>query len=333
MEKAYAAFVLNGVYKSLDKGGSGSDALLVLLGKATDIAPGGDAALARLINLGKETPGILGIKDKELRFITETMFPRDLPNYTNANYWYEWNKKDKRNALFSLYCDPALNYTKFETELNRLGQGSLNKSTLDGVLAWARSESSITWKDPSGRYLPRQLDFFATVLRKLATQHAVFVATKKKLPGLADGSGHSAGEDMVAGLVSEHAYSVADARVDADGRRFILVRNPWGEYGREYKAAPSGALTPVAAKKQAESWIELADFFNNFDTFVEGAAVLTGAQAKFRTDLAQQLQDQRAKLKKAPPVNPCPTCGCRIFVANPWRKDLCRDCQHTHTRS
>ena len=336
LEKTYAAFALNGVYKSLDRGGSGSEALKVLLGGSEDIAPGGDAVLSRLISLSPATPGMLGTKKNELKFITETIFPQDLPgeSYTNANHWFEWNKKDKREALLNLYADQALNLAKFEAKLNLLGKGSLNEVTLQTVLDWMRSNSSITWKDPSGRYLPRQLDFFAKVQRMLATQRAVFVGTKKQLPGIADGKGHSANEDMVAGLVSEHAYSVADTKVEANGRRYILVRNPWGEYGREYKAAPLGGLTPVAAKQQSESWIELADFFSNFETFVEGAAVLASAQAKFRTNLAQQLKDQGAKLKKTPPVNPCPTrgCRCRTFVVDALQKDLCHDCHHAHTR-
>jgi hypothetical protein len=335
IEKAYAAFALDGDYKSLDKGGTGDDALRVLLGGApAAIAPSGDAAMSRLIDLSPAIPGILRVKDAELKFITETIFPEDLPSYTNANNWYTWNTKARHDELFNLFADPTLDYAKFETKLNSLGQGSLNKGTLDGVLAWARSNSSITWKDPSGRYQPRQLDFFAKVQRMLATQRAVLVSTKEKLPGIADGKGHSGGEDMVAGLVSEHTYSVADTKVEGDHRRYILVRNPWGEYGRQYTPTPSGGLTPVAAKQEAESWIELADLFKNFDRFVEGAAVLASAQAKFRTNLAQQLQDQRAKLKPTPPVNPCPSpkCMCRLFVPDPLQQNLCRNCKHTHTK-
>ena len=57
--------------------------------------------------------------------------------------------------------------------------------------------------------------------------------------------GHSGGEQVAKGLVGGHAYSVLGTK-NVDGRFFLVVRNPWGKYGREYdwKAAKGSVAKP-----------------------------------------------------------------------------------------
>ncbi len=70
--------------------------------------------------------------------------------------------------------------------------------------------------------------------------------------------GHSGGEQVAKGLVGGHAYSVLGTKT-VDGRLYLVVRNPWGKYGREYDwKAAKGA---VAKQKDdaGEFMLELND--------------------------------------------------------------------------
>jgi hypothetical protein len=101
---------------------------------------------------------------------------------------------------------------------------------------------------------------------------------------------------------------VLDTKIDGVGRRFVLLRNPWGEYGRSYQSnirrsdqKGPATLTPVAVEAQAESWIELTDLTTNFGAVDYGGQVAGAVRQAFMHGLDAQLQAQRAKLRPTRP--------------------------------
>ncbi|KTD32122.1 C2 family cysteine protease [Legionella israelensis] len=46
------------------------------------------------------------------------------------------------------------------------------------------------------------------------------------------------------GMVSGHEYMVINCFVDENGKRYVLVNNPWGSYSRGYKKTDSGGMQP-----------------------------------------------------------------------------------------
>ncbi len=83
----------------------------------------------------------------------------------------------------------------------------------------------------------------------------------------------------------------------------MLLRNPWGSYGRSYTTQPraqgqQGAahLEPVAVQEQAESWVELTDLGRNFHPLEYGGAVEAGPRQAHMQNLAANLAAQRQKM-------------------------------------
>ena len=90
-----------------------------------------------------------------------------------------------------------------------------------------------------------------------ASSHAIVGRTQ-------DGKGVSAGESMSKGLAGGHAYAVLDMFDNGD-MRAITLRNPWGEYIREYDPQEGdGRLRPRGNWDEGTSDVELSDFNKRF---------------------------------------------------------------------
>jgi hypothetical protein len=317
LEKAYAAVFRHGVYHDPKQnnskgascvglaGGNSHAALLHLLGEGKAVSP--PDLLGTLVHLSSAMAGGMKAIAESKQIVSDNIFQNDGADQANATRWTSWNVDKKKAALFEFYTGSPSS-DKFVALLERIGQ-DLHPVTRALVIEWAHKSNLAPGAIGTGIYIPQQLEFFAKVARMIETQRAVAVSTKIKLVGPVTSRGHSAGEESSKGLYANHAYSVVECRVDSRSRRFLKLRNPHGEgffsaNMRTYKETPTHEFVPMAVRS-AESWIELTDFYRNFELTMDvGPQIQSPARQKLMTNLPEQLQAQRNKLKDTAPPPP-----------------------------
>lgn len=143
------------------------------------------------------------------------------------------------------------------------------------VMNYVVQEQILTGDLGSGVYTKGELSLFDKIKGKIDAGKLVTMGTNQEIFDSKDeieGKGGSAGEPMVKGLVGGHEYSVLDyaPKNPLPGATLsILVRNPWGTYGRKYQKADDSmadlttGATYTGAKRVKDSsgqfWMDLAD--------------------------------------------------------------------------
>lgn len=318
LEKAYAAFMrapavgANPSYKHLE-GGAGMDAMAAIVGGGVGISTGSsleDIQVIRdtLFALTEELSSgssilhkIPALRDKALNRVADSVFAGVDDRLNHAKNWFQWSTEITQ-VQFRAFFSSGPTIEKFHQLMDRIA-GGLDPTTLKLVMIWVERYAAELWPGEvgSGVYTTEQLNHFLKIQRMLATQRGVTVGTPTQLQGVASGIGHSSGETKVDGLAAKHEYTVLDTKIDPVGRRYILVRNPWGQYGREYQTVTRSSgqkgpalLKPVANEEQAESWIELTDFSRSFGGINVGPPVHGDARQAFRTELQSRLASVQA---------------------------------------
>jgi len=127
------------------------------------------------------------------------------------------------------------------------------------------------------------------VIKELKKSGVVIAGSKNFIEGKRNGAGHSAQEDKVEGLVEKHSYAVLGVyfaqdvskgkakaaqgyypqdvdgtigKVPDDNKDCILLRNPWGFYGREYD--DEGKKSENASEDAATFWLTFSEFKQDF---------------------------------------------------------------------
>ena len=141
----------------------------------------------------------------------------------------------------------------------------------------------------SGIYSQGELDLFKGIKDKLDNGKMMTLHTRHDIFDSKDEveeKGGSAGESMVKGLAGPHAYALLDygpKNPKAGQTLSLLIRNPWGEYGRGYRDATTKAKASnetgakfEGAERYAlrgagsgEFWIDLADIAAYFTGYAE----------------------------------------------------------------
>ncbi len=304
-EKAYAAFIKRGTYASL-AGGDNLAAVTVFLGAGGgNVAAKPENALTGLRML-TDQPAFHTTEGKAQKAKVERILADQVGlTATEAADWFTWRDGCELDAKQWANCYVPPFTSRFDQIVEKYATGTrvLAPALKKKILDWYKGATPIPGVSGTALYTLGQLDFFRKVERAIATQHSVGVETKNgKLFPVAPSSTAATGEGKSLGLASDHAYSIVDTRTDVDEEtqvdrlRYFLIRNPWGEYHREYTEASDGTLKPKAVKKGGDSWIELTDFFMYFHpSFAQGPPVLTEATAAFMTDLEGQLQREIAR--------------------------------------
>lgn len=121
-----------------------------------------------------------------------------------------------------------------------------------------------------GLYSEKSRAIFDDIERKLSDKNQSYAISATTLPKF---------DEKVAGLRSRHVYSVVRTEKDKNGMRYVVVRNPWGNTGREYNfdqpQQPNNNNLVVENKANAESRLVLSDFVKYFSSYSVG---------KFNTD-------------------------------------------------
>ncbi len=172
------------------------------------------------------------------------------------------------------------------TDRAHLAMGNLEGGNLDFVYGHVRGErGDYRDIDPavvpakgarrSQTYSPPLVAWFEAIGRAVdgPSPKTVILESKDEVGRSAAGArGHSGGEAMAKGLVGGHAYTVLRTE-QSQGRRYLVLRNPWGSYGRDYDWNAAKGVTPTAREVQGtgEFRLELNDAAKRFRKSFVGA--------------------------------------------------------------
>jgi hypothetical protein len=319
IEKIYAAYIAGG-YKQMDAGAKPGRMTAAFFGPANDveIKRSEQALMFQTLSQCFEGSVAFNTSAKEAKAGEQVRQLFQLGDLTagselvrrRAAAWKRWNNATHQRELM-LFAQNSTTES-FDRCLARIAS-DLDVDVRSTLIAWYNANQPFPGPLGSGIYTPQQIDFHRRLSRALAMQRAVAVASNDTLKGRVTGAGHSAGESKSSGLVGKHAYSVTGTKEEQRGPAghrvtlyFIGIRNLWGKYSRGYDTAADGTLTPKQQDAyktgQAEMWIELSDFIDNFGgSFSESVQVHDSGRAALignpDNPLAAQLQTQAGLLK------------------------------------
>lgn len=136
------------------------------------------------------------------------------------------------------------------------------------IMDFAEAKQLMPGKRGSGIYSTSQLNIYERIARALKENKPVTLGTLASVGTAVSGKGKSGGESIVKGLAGTHAYAVISIREDSTipKRKWVRVRNPWGEVGRRYDPSPKGGNSLKAvATTDGEFDLELSDLTKRFD--------------------------------------------------------------------
>jgi len=141
---------------------------------------------------------------------------------------------------------------------------SLGQATIARIMAFVEAKQLLPGRRGSGKYSALQVRTFERIQDALNAGKPVAVSTTKEVGKKSTGKGKSGGEALSKGLAGNHAYGVIGVRVDTDGLRWVRIRNPWGEMGREY--IRTGNKLKAKEIASGEFDLELNDLTKRFES-------------------------------------------------------------------
>lgn len=208
--------------------------------------------------------------------------------------WMDFVAKVDIEAAIRTRLSKGTDYRKGEIRLDdfaeQFRESGLEERLAQPVLAWLAAKRLYPGKRGTGKYTANQLALFARIRTLLKSGGYAGVATKAEVGRVVGGTGHSGGESKTKGIAGGHAYAVLGFSPDKDPSQLlpgelamVRLRNPWGNYGRQYedrvgdklkvkKAAPTGDSAADIAATEAihrgtpggEFMIELSDLTKRF---------------------------------------------------------------------
>jgi hypothetical protein len=204
-------------------------------------------------------------------------FKLDLADATKWSAFLNTNKAEiNKLGRIGTSDTAAMDKPTFEKLLNQSG---ISSGAMDLLRAAGKDYITGTAKDPY--YNKHQLLMYTKISTHLADGGFVAAGT----PDYGAGGGHSGNEDIktVPGVAGGHAYSVVNVRIE-EGRRFIELRNPWGNTGAEY----SEDFSERRETTEGQFELELSDFTNLFTNVYYQARPPQG-EAPSQYDVAKRL--------------------------------------------
>lgn len=146
------------------------------------------------------------------------------------------------------------------------------------IMDFAEKNQLLPGRRGTGAYSTSQLASFKRIKDALASRYPVALSSKESVGTLITRKGKSGGESIVKGLAANHAYAVISIKEDlAEPRRkWIRVRNPWGETGRGYQESKTTPNVLKAVEITAGEFdLELSDLSKRFASFTIGGVAIS----------------------------------------------------------
>jgi hypothetical protein len=316
VEKAYAAAGMSGLGAALTgrpsygeiAGGFTALAMQHLLGQDADLSveavqtgPGVNAALlpngvGRLPWSRAEREEHQQAKageDKQQAYAALVSF-EIFHDVAKVDDWMDFAARVDIEAKVRAHVSKGTDYRKGEIRLEDFvavfNDEGLDPTMAKAVTDWLEAKRLYPGKRGTGKYTANQLALFGRIRTLLQSGGFVAVGSKSEAGRTVGGTGHSGGETKSKGIAGGHAYAVLGYSPDKDPSElqpgelvFIRLRNPWGNYGRQYeprqgdklkvkKAAPTGDTAKDTAETEkiheatagGEFDIELSDLTKRF---------------------------------------------------------------------
>lgn len=136
------------------------------------------------------------------------------------------------------------------------------------LVSFVEQKQLLAGRRGTGIYTSMMLKAFDRIKGYLRDNKPVTLSTTKLVASVTSGKGKSGGEAIGKGLAGAHAYAVISVREDttAPFRKWIRIRNPWGDTGRSYvSASPDSNVLKAQAITTGEFDLELSDLGKRFD--------------------------------------------------------------------
>ncbi len=190
-----------------------------------------------------------------------------------TDLWVKWLKSRGQAAIFKMFVDlEGEKAGGYEHGTIRLEDFELifADNALPADLATpmlTHLEGLYPGKRGSGKYTRDQLRLWHQIQKALNEKVLVGLDSHEKVGRTSSGVGASGGESKTKGLAGGHAYSVLGTEVVGD-LKFVKVRNPWGQYSRDYDVSAVGGKTKLAPKANdggdGQSMLDLTDVTKRF---------------------------------------------------------------------
>lgn len=219
-------------------------------------------------------------KGKEIPIFEEVV---DTEHATYSDYEKMLDAAEKTIKNRGSSFKEALKLAEFKNVIELFGQGTSANSSLayDALVemsleyikrarAGLQRVGGIPPKSIEGDYSQRSLQYYEMLDNLLHTQNRNVVIGTRNFEGPKQGS---AGESAGGGMVGTHAYSVHDCKSFNDGKKMVLIRNPWSTYSPQYKYE-KGMLESDAVEEGGNGmfWIELNHLMNYLGSIYANAA-------------------------------------------------------------
>ncbi|HUL15142.1 MAG TPA: C2 family cysteine protease [Terriglobales bacterium] len=276
-------------YAKINAGGHSSDVFRTLLGGSADnkdfFSGSFDGNPGTIFQSMWVVDDAAKLDQARIAKIIQGVFEGNGELWTKYLHWRTQLVKDSWKTLLDAHGD-IKNEKDEHIRRKLLRQEDLDeffrKFALDGecvrkVMDYIENNKLLPGKRGTGVYNAGQLRNFDRIKKALAANQPVALRSLKEVGSATTGKGRSAGEDMAKGLVGLHVYAVLSVREDAAPPflKWIRVRNPWGDTGREYYASPQNAKVLKARETKAGEFdLELSDLTKRFDSiYVGGVAI------------------------------------------------------------
>jgi hypothetical protein len=135
------------------------------------------------------------------------------------------------------------------------------------LVAFVEQNQLLAGRRGTGVYTSKMLKAFDRIKGYVRENKPVALTTTKLVASVTSGKGKSGGEAIGKGLAGGHVYAVVSVREDtaAPFRKWIRIRNPWGETGRSYvPTIPGSNVLKAQAIDAGEFDLELSDLGKRF---------------------------------------------------------------------
>jgi hypothetical protein len=194
---------------------------------------------------------------------------------TKVSAWLTWLDGAPRIALMAWFtqreAEPYVGEVRVEHVMAQLTASGIPANLKDDIAKYL--VKFFPGKRGTGKHTEEQLAFFERLKTSVAEGRPAAVSTPENIARTQNAGSGMSGESEAKGLYGSHQYAVLNIKENPT-LKWVLLRNPWGQYGREYnlKGAP---WTPEGANqgkrtRKAEAgtfWVELSDLGKRFKVY------------------------------------------------------------------